>query len=117
MGVDEWFSTMDRVSDKCSAVIGCLDPPPPPLIIITDGRRGRDIQLDQQRLQTAAETTQLTVRLTLRVRGYGYCRSYTRALHSVAVGVCRENVSRGGIQIQPQLTGVYLRQKSAIFIQ
>lgn len=28
MGVDEWFSTMDRVSDKCSAVIGCLDPPP-----------------------------------------------------------------------------------------
>lgn len=101
-------------------MLGCywlFGSPPPPLIIITDGRRGRDIQLDQQRLQTAAETTQLTVRLTLRVRGYGYCRSYTRALHSVAVGVCRENVSRGGIQIQPQLTGVYLRQKSAIFIQ
>lgn len=117
MGVDEWFSTMDRVSDKCSAVIGCLDPPPQPLIIITDGRRGRDIQLDQQRPQTAAETTQLTVRLTPRVRGYRYCRSYIRALHSVVVGVCGENVSRGGIQIQPQLTGVYLRQKSAIFIQ
>lgn len=62
------------------AVIGCLDSP---LIIITDVRRGRDIQLDQQRLQTAAETTQLTVRLTLRVRGYGYCISNTQALHTV----------------------------------
>lgn len=57
--------------------------PPPTLIIITDVRRGRNIQLDQQRPQTAAETTQLTVRLTLRVRGYGYCISNTRALHTV----------------------------------
>lgn len=62
--------------------------PPLLLIIITDVRRGRDIQLDQQRLQTAAETTRLTVRLTLRVRGYGYCISNTRALHTALLSVC-----------------------------
>lgn len=72
------------------AVIGCywLFGSSPPLIIITDVRRGRDIQLNQQRPQTAAETTLLTVRLTLGVRGYGYCISHMQAFHTVSLLVC-----------------------------
>lgn len=75
MGVDEWFRTMDRDSDKCTGCYWLFGSPPtptsPPPILTAGVRRGRDLQVAHQSPESSAGTRQLAVRPAGRVRGDG----------------------------------------------